>query len=260
MFRFYRKIQMNYKKNQNMNFNFNSTVEDQEQFYSGYTIPPQVQGGVAIDLGCNVGLFSLENYQNFSHIYAIDASYQNFITTLEKLIRLKIDNVNCFNLAASNQSGKIIKIYKNAGLSEHSQVIDSNGNEVYWRPVDSVSALTSEKMLDSLYVNKEDRALIQKGTFHNVYTVSLDGILELFDLNYIDYLKIDIEGAEYDFLLDQDLSRICSMGIEIHGTMGAEKKEQLKKHISEYFDIYEVQYDDEAPGHSVITYINKDLK
>lgn len=84
-------------------------------------------------------------------------------------------------------------------------------------------------------------------------------MFDFFGLNYVDFMKIDIEGAEYDFLLDKDLSRIASMGIEIHGTFGKEKKEKLKSHFDKYFEIYDVKYDDEAPGHSVITYINKTM-
>lgn len=249
-----------------MSFDFNSNVENQEAFYSKYTLPPQVRGGVAIDLGCNVGLFSLDNYKNFSHIYAIDASYQNFMTTIEKITKLGIKNINCFNLAAAKKDKEVIKIYKNEGLHDHVKTLNPSieAEEMdrlgiaEWHPVDSVSALTCAEMIDRLHPEGETaRYLKENGMFHNVYTISLDGIYEFFDLNYIDYLKIDIEGAEYDFLLDSDLSRICAMGIEIHGTLGAEKKNKLKQHIGKYFEVYDIQYDNEAPGHSVITYINK---
>ena len=52
-------------------------------------------------------------------------------------------------------------------------------------------------------------------------------MFDYFALNYVNFMKIDIEGAEYDFLLDKDLSMIHSLAIEIHGTFGQEKKNQL---------------------------------
>ena len=148
-------------------------------------------------------------------------------------------NIACFNLAAAKDSGEIVKIYRH----------DRNGN--------SVSPITAKDMFVRSYAGDWDE---DKETYHNVHTISLEGLYNFFDTDYIDYLKIDIEGAEYDFLLGKDLSRIGSMGIEIHGTLGQAKKDQLKEHIAQYFDVYSIDYDNPAPEHSVITYINKELK
>ena len=209
----------------------NVDIDKQAKFYDGYTIPSQINRNVAIDLGSNIGLFSIENHKNFGDIFAIEASYWNFITSLDNIRNNQISNVKCFNLAAGKKTGEIIKVYQNGH--------------------NSVSATTNSDMLKILSKDEGSEP------YHNVYSISLEGMFDFFGLSYIDFLKIDIEGAEYDFLLDKDLSRIASMGIEIHGTLGKEKKDQLKNHLSEYFKIYDVKYDDDAPGHSVITYINK---
>ena len=226
---------MNFKKDKKLFFDLgqNTDLKHQSKFYGGYTIPPQIGRDIAIDLGSNIGLFCLENHKNFKDIFAIEASYWNFLNSLSNIFKSGIRNVRCFNLAAGKNTGEIIKIYQNG--------------------FDSVSATTSVEMLSAL--NKD----IDTVPYHSVYSISLEGIFEFFGLNYIDFLKIDIEGAEYDFLLGKDLSNIASMGIEIHGTFGKEKKDQLKSHLNKYFEIYDVKYDDEAPGHSVMTYVNKTM-
>ncbi len=209
----------------------NVDIAKQVKFYGGYTIPEEIERGIAVDLGSNIGLFSLENHENFKEIFTVEASYWNFISGLDNIRRCKINNVKCFNLAAGKSTGEVIKIYQNG--------------------YNSVSATTSADMLK---INNKDEG---SEPYHNVLSISLEGMFDFFGLNYVDFMKIDIEGAEYDFLLDKDLSNIASMGIEIHGTFGEEKKTLLKNHLSKYFEVYDVKYDDKSPGHSVITYLNK---
>ena len=147
------------------------------------------------------------------------------------------DQVACFNLAAAKNSGEIIKVFKHAWSAE------------------SVSCMTNKEMFHAQYKDWTEA----REPFHNVFTISLEDLYKLFDVDYIDYLKIDIEGAEYDFLFGKDLSKIGAIGLELHGTFGQEKKNEMKEYLSKYFEIYDVQYDNDAPGHSVITYINKEL-
>lgn len=236
-------------------FNFNSNTKNQEKFYSKYVIPHQISRDVAVDLGSNVGFFVLDNWLSFKSIFAIDASYQNFCETLKKVLAMRIkysdkhlvgtdgsaavpgDQVACFNLAAAKNSGEIIKVFKHAWSAE------------------SVSCMTNKEMFHAQYKDWTEA----REPFHNVFTISLEDLYKLFDVDYIDYLKIDIEGAEYDFLFGKDLSKIGAIGLELHGTFGQEKKNEMKEYLSKYFEIYDVQYDNDAPGHSVITYINKEL-
>jgi FkbM family methyltransferase len=226
---------MKFKKDKNLFFDLgqNTDMSKQAKFYGGYTIPPQVGRDVAVDLGSNIGMFCLENYKTFDNIFAVEASYWNFLTGLSNIFTSRIGNVKCFNLAAGKSTGELVKIYQNG--------------------YDSVGATTSSELLKTLNKNPND------APYHYVFSICLEGMFDFFALKYVDYLKIDIEGAEYDFLLDKDLSNICSMGIEIHGNFGKQKKDQLKNHLNKYFEIYDVKYDDEAPGHSVITYLNRTM-
>ncbi len=237
------KMKKNLQFDNSMTFHFDCRTKDQERFYDEYIIPDEIEKNVCIDMGCNVGFFTLDHCDKFKNVYAIDASYQNFITTTRKVIYEAIrnkrgHNVTCFNFAAAKENGQIIKIYKH----------ERNG--------ESVSPVTVKEMLE---VQHEDWNESEE-TFHKVFTISLEGLYDFFNTDYIDYLKVDIEGAEYDFLLDKDLSRVGCLALEMHGTLGAEKKEQMKKHLKKYFNIYHVTYDNPAPDHSVITYINKSYK
>ena len=52
----------------------------------------------------------------------------------------------------------------------------------------------------------------------------------------IDYLKVDCEGGEYDFLLGQDLSFVRFLAIEMHGD--GPKRGELMSHLKKYFEVY----------------------
>ncbi len=136
-----------------------------------------------------------------------DASYQNFIITLRKVLFKNLkhneaQNVTCFNLAAAHNSGEVIKIFKHAF---HSQ---------------TVAPMTNIDMFRAQYPEWDEKY----EPYHNVYTISLEGIYKFLNIDYIDYLKVDIEGAEFDFLLGKDLSKIGALGLELHGTLGKERK------------------------------------
>ena len=108
-----------------MKFKFGNNLTGQEVYYGNYLLPEQIENKVAIDVGSNVGLFVMENYNKFDNLYAIEASYENFLTTLRKVLHKNLkfneaENVSCFNLAAAKNTGEVIKIYAH----------DSNGNSV----------------------------------------------------------------------------------------------------------------------------------
>ena len=240
-------------------FNFFTNITNQEIYFGKYKIPEIIKHGIAVDLGANVGLFETKYHNRFNMIYAFEASYQNFLETIDNIQKNDISNALCFNLAAAKDSNEIIKIYRNSGIGT------------------SVSCTTTKEMLSAVWngihhpdYNADQQPEVWKEkneSYHNVMTVSLEGIYDLLEVDYIDYLKIDIEGAEYDFLLGKDLSRIGAIGLEIHGPFGEEKKQELKDYLLKYFDIYHIESDetpspenDWRPTISEITYINKDLK
>ena len=78
-------------------------------------------------------------------------------------------------------------------------------------------------------------------------------MLKLFNLQRIDLLKLEIEASEYDFLINEDLSIIDVLVIEIHFIKNEKSIELLKK-INENF-IQVSTYDNGKHGEYL--FINK---
>ena len=73
-----------------------------------------------------------------------------------------------------------------------------------------------------------------------VTTVSLEKIFELCETDFIDYLKIDCEGSEYDILLGKDLSNISIIVGEIHKHPSKDfdiARKELLDHLSDGFKV-----------------------
>jgi hypothetical protein len=74
----------------------------------------------------------------------------------------------------------------------------------------------------------------------------------------LDYLKIDCEGGEYDFLMNIDLSNVRYMAIEIHTQLGNDKIKELNNHLLQYFTIIN-DLNDGINMHKELTLKNKSI-
>ena len=164
-----------------------------------------------VDIGCNIGCFSYLASKHFKKIIAFEPGYLTSTIARTKINQKeKITNVFIHNLAVGKNDGDIVKLHydiqrgeKNSGNS--SIIYETENNE-----------------------------------YELVTTVSLEKIFSLCETEFIDYLKIDCEGAEYDILLEKDLSRIgiiCGE-IHVHPTMDFLKaRTKLLNHMSVHFNI-----------------------
>lgn len=157
---------------------------------------------VAVDVGANVGAFSLINYDKFNRIICIEpAEY-----TVNECIKntKKYNNVETYKFAVAAESNKIIKLKNHCDgkCSGNASVL----NHVDW----------------------------DENDFEYVETISLVDIFKKFDIDVIDYLKVDCEGGEYDFLMNQDLSNVKYLAIEIH-TQLKEKAIELENYLKKFF-------------------------
>jgi FkbM family methyltransferase len=164
-----------------------------------------------VDIGCNIGCFSYLASEYFEKIVAFEPGY--FTSTIA---RTKINqkerkrNVFIHNLAVGKNDGDIVKLHCDTHSGQRNS---GNSSTVYETE------------------NKE---------YELVTTVSLEKIFSLCETEFIDYLKIDCEGAEYDILLEKDLSKIGMICGEIHGhpTMDFPKaRRKLLNHLSLDFNI-----------------------
>jgi len=95
--------------------------------------------------------------------------------------------------------------------------------------------------------------------YEEVPTISLERIFEMLNITKIDYLKIDCEGGEYDFLMNKNLGNINYIGIEIHIHLGKEKMNELITHIEKTHSTYST-HGNGTTSHFETTYINKNIK
>jgi len=177
-----------------INFYLNTTRDPK---LGNYLVPDYVGGKVAIDLGSNLCLFEEKYHDRFDEIYFFEASYKNYTRGTLNLMNKSIKNCVGFNLAASGKSGKIVKIFSSkSGDSGSGSIVKVDSN------------------------NLKD--------YHNILTISFKDILKLINKEFINYLKVDIEGAEYELLKNADLSKVEFIAIEIHNMLGEEKIQKIK--------------------------------
>jgi len=156
-----------------------------------------------VDIGANVGTFSYYVSNIFKNIYSFEAMPVTFNSARENL--KEKDNISLFNLAAAATTDLKIKIYKDiSGLSGNSSIYDVNST----------------------------------GEYDLVTTISLEDIIKKNKIDFIDYLKVDCEGAEFDLLMGKDLSKILFLTLEIHpGFIGEENSKELVKYLKAFFSL-----------------------
>lgn len=143
---------------------------------------------VVLDLGAFIGLYTLKHYKA-KRIFAFEPHPISY-TLLCSNIRLnELENVKCFNYAIWSQSG-YLPFYEEDFL------------------------VSSSTLISEWHKNTHKRVFMIK-------TVSFDQLIEQRVIPaYIDIAKVDIEGAEMEFIKggEQSLSRgyINRMVIEVH--------------------------------------------
>lgn len=143
-----------------------------------------------VDAGANVGGFIINYHHLFNQIYAYEASTTNVKRCEKNLQDRNIDNVILRRKAVAEKDGDIVLLKKHSGTENCGcfgvmDVVDKHGDG--W--------------------NKENGG-------EEVSTISLEKIVE--ESGYIDVLKVDIEGAEYNFLFGKDLSQVDFIFMELH--------------------------------------------
>lgn len=133
-------------------------------------------GDPFIDVGCNVGVYSLYAGSLFpdSPIYAIEPDRRNYARLLQNVALNNFSNVLCLNMALSNYSG-IDTFYVKQ------REIGSSGGQIV-RPAD------------------------ETGHFYNpvesyrILKVNLMALMRICHFPEINHIKIDVDGHEQDIL------------------------------------------------------------
>ncbi|MEI7488438.1 MAG: FkbM family methyltransferase [Chryseobacterium sp.] len=176
-----------YRNSIKLNINLDDWIQQQIYFLGGYErdeidylYKTLKEGDTFIDIGGNIGLFSLNAskiIKDKGKIYSFEAFQPNY-DQFKNHIRINdFKNITLEHLAISDQKGFIEILY----------------NETY----DNVGMASSYLQE---YTSKE-----------KVKSISLDDYVEENGISHIDLIKIDIEGAEYSALkgMEKVLTDIC---------------------------------------------------
>jgi len=154
---------------------------------------------VVIDAGCNVGGFSQAFNYRFHNILAIDASSYNVEQYKSRYSH------QILHKAVSSKDGEIVKLKK--------YMVDGDDTN-------------SGNFSITGFVYSHNKHGWGGDEYEEVETISLETIMEMVGGN-IGLLKIDIEGAEVDALLNKDLSKIKYITGEFHNFLGNEIQTKL---------------------------------
>jgi FkbM family methyltransferase len=147
---------------------------------------------VIVDIGANVGIVSFyfaKKYPN-AKIFAYEPHPLNFQNLVKGIEVNNITNIYPFNLAVFSESDMDVKIFLHENNTSASSVF----------------------------------RFLSSDPFVEVKTISLEDIIKQNNISYIDFLKIDCEGAEFDILENTDMFYhenipIENMFIEFHRFM-----------------------------------------
>lgn len=171
-----------------------------------------LHGNQFVDIGANIGLYTLLLKNNFHHVHAFEPNPETF-KTLQRNTR-KLSNVSLYNIALTNHDG-MVDFYDNrlkGGVRGRSDA--HSGSSLF----SEFKFSTTSHKLDAVYRN---------GTHYIVPGHTYDAH---FSSYFVDLVKIDVEGAE--FLVLEGMKRslgkdhVGHMLIELHD---ADRKTQLEE-------------------------------
>ena len=166
-----------------------------------YTVPEDTKNGICIDVGCNVGDFTFTYRDHFAHIYFIEPQIKLFEHNIKRFEGN--EKITGLNRAAWSQSNILLKLLNH---KNH----------------DSGSVGVNSSLLNDEWLNE---------VVNEILSISLADVINMYKIDVIDYLKVDCETSEYEFLINSDLSKIRYIGIELHHQMGFDRYNELLKKI-----------------------------
>ena len=160
---------------------------------------------ICVDVGANVGAFSLPMSYYCDKVISIEPFKENYDYMVSMIEKYEIDNIIPINKAIYPSDGKIVEM----------SVVEEN--------TDSKDITCIEKRDDMVPLG-------------SVETISLDSIIR--DYGEIDYMKVDCEGCEWDLLYGTDLSKVKTIVAEIHrGYIGDDNKVKLLDYLNKEYDV-----------------------
>ena len=160
-----------------------------------------------IDLGMNAGFYSLLIGDRAKKYIGVEADKRMLNIALAVNKRYK-NRTHIHNNAFHSSSGEDIDFYPVENLQH------SSGGSLF-------SRAAPIKQGDFLLSPEKETADTRQGSAIKVKTITLKDIVNFHNLDHIDLLKVDVEGAE-QFLLEEPnlgiiLSKVDMIAVELHG-------------------------------------------
>ena len=160
-----------------------------------------------IDVGSNVGGFLNAWPYRFNRVWVVEPSKYNFEQFYKNIDAKKYAEFRYSRNAVGKKSGEVLKLQK------------------YWAGEnDTVSGNFGTQQFVS------DNGHGWQGEYEEVIALSFEDVIKGADVGL---LKIDCEGAEYDFLMGKDLSKVKWIVGEFHNFLGGVKQMELFTHIKQ---------------------------
>jgi len=162
-----------------------------------------------IDVGAHKGETILDflNSFKFKNIYSFEASNKTFHDLELKLKKIKkkfnLTNIEIFNLAVGNSNEKNIFYEQPDSNSSTFNIIDKNSS--YFK--------RKNKILSFFFLNNKN--IVNKT---EIFQIKLGEFIRQKNINYVDILKIDTEGYEFEVIkgLEQEIKKIKFIYFEHH--------------------------------------------
>lgn len=167
----------------------------------------KIRGSVFLDIGANIGMYSLLLRRNFKEIIAVEANLSIYERLHKKVSSRR--NIHPLWSAISDIDGEV-SLY-------HTDLCDTILSKFEYKPLHSSSA-----------------EAIQEGRNPTtVPSLTIDSLLKKFNIVLVDVMKIDVEGAEFQVLSGASKSlsggKISRMVVELHDRGRKAEMEDLLK-------------------------------
>lgn len=164
---------------------------------ANYNVPEECKGGLCVDAGCNIGDFEMNHKNRFDKYVCFDVFDENINECRKNTLDLNLD-IEIHKKAVWSKSGLNISVmaYKPSDTDELNHFGNSGNVGCVEIKGDSGQGWFTENTIDL------------------VETISIEEIISKY--GNINLLKVDVEGSEYEFLLNKDLSKINYIVGEFH--------------------------------------------
>ena len=174
-------------------FGFYEIMLRRDYLASGQWLGP---GATVIDVGANVGCFSVLAAQIVGptgRVFALEPEVSTYRQLLRNIELNRLTNVTPLQLAIGGRQG-IVTLHADPNALFSSMYSNVNGREI-------------------------------RGTDRSVEMTTLDAIMDKFQIERCDYLKLDCEGAEHDIIAAMagtTAARIAQITLEVHKVPGCD--------------------------------------